>query len=109
MKYNWPTVSGQEANIHDSISVQIPWSAFKIATVIQYLQFYTQWEAEKYKEFHHIMLSWRVTASGRLQPVALMMSDRLFLGVKQTVSAYILVLDDSLQRAKRRRSIKKNI
>ncbi len=28
-----------------------------------------------------------------------MMSDRLLLGVKQTVSAYILVLDDSLQRA----------
>ena len=41
-----------------------------------------------------------MTAKGRFLPVALMMSDRLLLGVKQTVSAYILVLDDSLQRAK---------
>ena len=45
-----------------------------------------------------------MTVMGRLQPVALMMSDRLLLGVKQTVSAYILVLDDSLQRARSGRS-----
>ncbi len=50
-----------------------------------------------------------MSASGRLQPVALMMCDRLLLGVKQTVSAYILVLDDSLQRAKSGRPISPKI
>ena len=50
-----------------------------------------------------------MSAKGRLQPVALMMSDRLLLGVKQTVSAYILVLDDSLQCAQAVWKLKVNL